>query len=220
MNRVLDKVVGGWQIAGTGTGGRTNWFTLPTSYYPTDNRTSKSTATSTRSRIARAAPATPVTCIGTATFRRTGSIATMPTASPTASWAFRPTTNPLPAPLIPWGQTALAGERSGRNQSHAVLGHQHRMDSPEQRQGAAHYIQQQPDTPGETSTCSGLNQWFQDASLFKFVELHREGQPCDSTSISLTCSTTRTTRPASPPPVFCPRAIRAAPPGRRNWAPG
>jgi hypothetical protein len=35
MNRVLDKVVGGWQIAGLGRW-RTSWWTLPTSYWITD----------------------------------------------------------------------------------------------------------------------------------------------------------------------------------------
>ena len=57
-------------------------------------RRSKSTATSTRSRTAPAAPASPATCGGTAIFRRTGSTATTRRDSRTAIWGCLRTTSP------------------------------------------------------------------------------------------------------------------------------
>ena len=65
---VVDKLVGGWQVAGIGSINST-YLTLPSTYFPTGTPV-RLMAISTRSRTAPAAPVIPATCIGTATFQR------------------------------------------------------------------------------------------------------------------------------------------------------
>ena len=65
---VADKLLGGWQIAGTGNW-RTTYFTLPTNLYQTTGRRLRYMAISTRSKTAEAALAFLDICGGMATFR-------------------------------------------------------------------------------------------------------------------------------------------------------
>ena len=78
---VLDRVIGGWQLAGSGSrpapGGR-----CPPATGCSRTRW-RSMARSTKFRTAGAASAMTATCTTTATFRRTGSTATAPTENPT-----------------------------------------------------------------------------------------------------------------------------------------
>ena len=89
----LNTLIGGWQIAGTGSW-RTSYWTLPDQQRLSHRkRRLKSMGTSTRSRTARVEHASPATCGGTAIFRRTGSTATTRRDDPTATWECRRTTS-------------------------------------------------------------------------------------------------------------------------------
>ena len=114
------------------------------------------TASSTRSRTARAAPASPAICISTATFPPTGSTASMPTAKPNGIMGVPANYKPRTAPLIPQGQTALPPNAPAGTNVSSVLGHQQRLDSVKQRTGAASHIQQQPESMAQPIRAAAL----------------------------------------------------------------
>ena len=169
---LVDKLAGGWQIAGTGQW-MTNYMALPatsTESIPMVPR-SRCTATNTRFRTAAAAPAIRVTSTGTDIFRLTRLTATMRTETRTVWKACRTTTNRPGAPLIPWGSTALPANAPA-NTNLRSFWDTNTVWVPLSNGTVQRTTYNNNLHPWRNQYINGPHQWFLDASLFKFVPIN------------------------------------------------
>jgi len=132
---VLDKLIGGWQVASLGNW-RTNYWSLPTDIYPTgqnieiygkkypiqDCRPGKQCSPGYLYWNGYI-PANQINSVGA-------------NGKPNGIMGVPANYKPAGSPLIPWGTTASPGQCSCGNQFAVVLGYEHRVGSLEQRHGA------------------------------------------------------------------------------------
>jgi hypothetical protein len=169
MNRVLDTVVGGWQIAGLGRW-RTNWFALPTNYFDNDPH------------IQVYGYKYPIQdCTSGACYpgylfwngyipaNRINSVDSK--GKPNGIEGVPSDYKPATRPLIPWGQTTLPPNApAGTNLT--PFWDTNTVWIPLNNGRVQRTTYQDNLNPWRNQYVLGPNQWFQDASLFKSVTLH------------------------------------------------
>jgi hypothetical protein len=135
---VVDKLVGGWQVAGLGNS-RQGYWQLPTDFYPTSTPV-EIYGTKYPIQDCQSGTCYPAICIGTVTSPPTVSTASMLTERPNGIMGVPSNYKPSNAPLIPQGQTALPANRPSRYRRLPVLGFERRVDPLKRRDRRADHI--------------------------------------------------------------------------------
>jgi hypothetical protein len=166
MNRIADKVVGGWQIAGLGRW-RTNYFALPTTYYQTDkNIEVYGYKYPIQDCTSGACYPGYLFWNGYIPANRINSVDA--NGKPNGIEGVPSNYKPATRPLIPWGQTALpANAPAGTNLT--PYWDTNTVWLPLSNGKVQRTTYQDNLHPWRNQYVLGPNQWFQDASLFKSV---------------------------------------------------
>jgi hypothetical protein len=169
MPGFLDKIVGGWQVAGTGSW-RSNHFLLPTSYYPTgaplEKYGEKYKVNDCRSGVCFPGflyfngyiPANQINSIDAQ--GRPNGVMGVPAGYKAAV-----------APLVPWGSTAIPANAPA-NTNLSQFWDTNSVWIPLSNgtvQRLALSTSNDILNPWRNQFMRGPNQWFMDASLFKFI---------------------------------------------------
>ena len=188
----MEKIVGGWQIAGVGNTVQ-GWWSLPTTYYPTSNP------------IEYYGFKYPIQdCTSGSCFpgylyfngyipaNRINSVDA--NGKPNGIEGVPSNYKPSTAPLIPQGQTALpANAPAGTNVSQ--FWDTNNVWIPLNNGTVQRVVYNNNLNPWRNQYVPLPWLWFQDASAFKFISI-KSRSICGSTSTSSMCSTTRTIRPS------------------------
>ena len=166
MNRIADKVVGGWQIAGLGRW-RTNYFALPTTYYQTDkNIEVYGYKYPIQDCTSGACYPGYLFWNGYIPANRINSVDA--NGKPNGIEGVPSNYKPATRPLIPWGQTTLpANAPPGTNLT--PYWDTNTVWLPLSNGKVQRTTYQDNLHPWRNQYVLGPNQWFQDASLFKSV---------------------------------------------------
>lgn len=168
MHRTLDKIIGGWQIAGIGSW-RTSWWSLPTTYYLTDPKIQvygyKYPIQDCRSGVCYPGylwwngyiPANQINSVDE-------------DGNPNGVMGVPANYKPAAQPLIPWGQTALPPNAPpGTDLESYWDTNTVWLKLNNGKTQRVTYNTSLP--PWRNQYVPGPLQWFQDASLFKSVNL-------------------------------------------------
>ena len=137
---VVDKLVGGWQIAGTGQW-KTNYITLPTSIYPTGNAIQQY-GYQYPVQDCRSGICTPAYLYFNGYISPNQINSHNAAGQCTGVCGVPSDYKPAGAPILPWGAT-IGAQCPGRDKPRVFLGYQYRLDSAVERHRAADDVQRQ-----------------------------------------------------------------------------
>jgi Carboxypeptidase regulatory-like domain len=169
---VVDKIVGGWQVAGLGSI-RTNYWTLPTNIYPTTGQNIEVYGYKYPVQDCRSGVCYPAYLWwnGYIPPNRINSVDA--NGKPNGIMGVPANYKPAAAPLIPWGTTAMPPNApAGTNVSQ--FWDTNTVWIPLNNGTVQRVAYNDGLHPWRNQYMPGVRQWFQDASAFKFVSL-KEG---------------------------------------------
>jgi len=168
MSGVLDKIVGGWQIAGTGNW-RTNYFTLPTNIYPTGNPL-EYYGEKYKIEDCRSGVCFPGFLYFNGYIPANRINSTDAQGRPNGVMGVPDNYKPAGAPLIPWGTTTLPANAPA-NTVLSQFWDSNNVWVPLNNGTVQRLTFNDGLVPWRNQYVRSPNQWFMDASLFKFTNI-------------------------------------------------
>jgi hypothetical protein len=166
---VVDKIIGGWQIAGTGHW-RTNHWTLPTNIYPTAGSSVEVYGYNYPIEDCRSGVCFPGYLFWNGYIPANRINSTDANGRPNGVMGVPANYKPAAQPLIPWGSTALPANAPANTRLQDFWD-TNTVWIPLNNNTVQRTAFDDQLHPWRNQYLRGVNQWFMDASLFKFINL-------------------------------------------------